>query len=78
MKKTPTSRPDPDLRVEYDFSGATRGRYHERMRAGNNLVVLDPDIAEVFSSSEAVNRALRTLVEVAQAHVVAHPKTQVS
>ena len=78
MKKTPTSKPDQDLREEYDFSGATRGKYHERMRSGSNLVVLDPDLAEVFSSSEAVNRALRTLVEVAQAQVVTHPKPQAS
>lgn len=34
---------EPDeMRAEYDFSGAVRGKYYERYRAGTNVVVLDP------------------------------------
>jgi hypothetical protein len=41
-----------------------RGKYVSRYRAGTNVVVLDPDVAEVFSNAAAVNRALRTLLAV--------------
>ena len=52
------------MRAEYDFRGGVRGPYTERFRDGVNVVVLDPDVAEAFASSEAVNRALRALLEV--------------
>jgi hypothetical protein len=51
-----------DMRPEYDFKGAVRGKYYERAMAGTNLVVIQPDVFEVFSSGEAVNAALRTLI----------------
>jgi len=54
---------------EYDFSQGVRGKYVERYRAGTNIVVLDPDLVERFPNSEAVNRALRTLVELADRQV---------
>ena len=46
---------------EYDFTKAVRGKYAERYAVANNLVVLDPDIAQVSPDSVSVNRALRTL-----------------
>ena len=49
---------------EYDFSKGVRGKYVERFKAGSNIVVLSPDVAEVFSDSESVNEALRTLIKV--------------
>ena len=49
------------MRDEYDFSGAVRGKYVSRFAQGTNIVVLDPDVAEVFGDSEAVNEALRLL-----------------
>ncbi len=49
------------MRDEYDFSGAVRGKYASRFAQGTNIVVLDPDVAEVFGDSEAVNEALRLL-----------------
>lgn len=52
---------------EYDFSNAVRGKYYERYRQGTNVVLLDPDIAEVFPNATAVNDALRALVAVADA-----------
>lgn len=50
------------MRDEYDFSRGARGKYAPRYREGTNVVVLDPDVAEVFPTSAAVNRALRSLL----------------
>lgn len=61
--------PEDDIRSEYDFSsmkGGVRGKYVERYREGTNLVLLDPDVAEAFPTSEAVNEALRLLMQIAQ------------
>ncbi|CAN5852347.1 MAG: hypothetical protein M3418_12435 [Gemmatimonadota bacterium] len=58
-----------ELREEYDFTPemlrqGVRGKYAERYASGTNVVRLDPDVAEVFPDSEAVNRALRALVGI--------------
>ncbi len=50
------------MRAEYDFSGGIRGKYAERYRAGTNVVLLDPEVAEAFPSSKAVNDALRAIM----------------
>jgi hypothetical protein len=55
---------DPDMLDEYDFTGGVRGKYAERYAQGTNIVVLDPDVAEVFPNSESVNQALRALVTI--------------
>ena len=68
MEKDPNNNSEPDILEEYDFSKGTRGRYSERYAAGNNVIVLDPDVAEVFSDSASVNRALRALVEIIRRH----------
>ena len=65
MKKVESAEED-DLRPEYDFSrlkGGVRGKYVERYRAGTNLVLLDPDVAEAFPDAKAVNDALRSLLQ---------------
>jgi hypothetical protein len=70
MQKRPRKiEPDDDMLPEYDFSGAVRGKYYERYRQGTNVVLLDPDVAQIFHDSAAVNDALRTLVSVAEAKV---------
>ena len=66
MSKKPDSGSVPDMREEYDFSNAVRGKYAERFAEGSNVIVLDPDVAEVFSDAEAVNGALRLLAESAR------------
>ena len=53
-----------EMRSHYDFSGGVRGKYAERYAQGTNVVVLAPDVAEVFQDSIAVNEALRTLVRM--------------
>jgi len=49
-----------DLREEYDFSqlpGGVRGKYVKSAQLGTNVVLLEPDIAQVFGTAEAVNQA---------------------
>lgn len=75
MKKKANNEMEDELRPEYDFSkmtGGVRGKYAERYQAGTNLVLLEPDVAKAFPNDEAVNKALRLLMEVAQAQL-AHP-----
>ena len=55
-----------DVRPEYkraDFKKLERGKYYARMRANCNVVVLDPDVAAVFRSPEAVNSLLRSVIK---------------
>ena len=63
MKKARRERRS-DMHREYDFSKGIRGKYAKRYAKGSNIVVLSPDIAKVFRTSESVNEALRTLVRV--------------
>ena len=53
---------DDEMLPEYDLTGGVRGKYVERYRQGTNVVLLDPDVAEKFPTSESVNEALRRLV----------------
>ena len=66
-KKSVPTRPKvkPDMmRGEYrfDYSKAKPNRYAARMPRGAIAVVLDPDVAAVFRSSEAVNVLLRSVI----------------
>ena len=61
MKKAASKAADPDLRAEYDFAGGVRGKYARRFAQGANVVVLEPDVAKTYPSSEVVNRSLRAL-----------------
>ncbi len=51
------------MKDDYDFSKGTRGKYAKQIAEGTNVVVLDPEVAKMFPTSEAVNRALRKLIE---------------
>jgi len=69
MKKERATKSNDDLRREYDLSrlkGGVRGKYYRRATSGMNLVLIDPDLANLFPDSEAVNRALRVLADAAQ------------
>jgi hypothetical protein len=53
------------LRDEYPenlITSGVRGKYAKSYREGTNVVLLDPDLHELFPNSEAVNRALRDYV----------------
>lgn len=70
MKKAPVAKPSDDLRPEYDLSqlkGLVRGKYYREAIAGTNLILIEPELARVFPDSESVNRALRLLMETAEA-----------
>jgi hypothetical protein len=69
MKKSkkrtrPTSSDEDTMRREYDFSKAVRGVTAARYAEGTNVVLLDPDVAEIFPDTRAVNEALRTMARV--------------
>ncbi len=66
MSQQTNNEEDPEMLEEYDFSGGVRGKYATRFADGANVVVLDPDVAEVFPDSESVNQALRALAEIIQ------------
>ena len=57
-----------DLRTEYDLAqllpNGVRGKYVTRYREGTNLVLLAPDIARAFPTEEAVNEALRLVIQL--------------
>jgi hypothetical protein len=52
------------MRNHYDFSGGVRGKYARRYAEGTNVVLLDPDVARLFPSGEAVNETLRAVAEI--------------
>jgi hypothetical protein len=57
------------LRPEYhreDLGAGVRGKYFESYRKGTNLVLLSPDVAKAFPTEDAVNNALRSLIEIAR------------
>ncbi len=59
-----------DMLPEYDFAsmkGGVRGKYAAQYRAGTNLVLLDPEVAEAFPNDAAVNQALRAVLRIAKA-----------
>ena len=58
-----------ELRSEYkrsDFWALVRGKYIERLRMNSNVVVLDPEVADLFPNAASVNAALRALAEIAK------------
>ena len=62
-RKQPRPAPD-DIRAEYqfDYSEARPNRFAEPMKGSTVAVVLDPDVASVFQTSEAVNSLLRSVI----------------
>ena len=68
MNDTPTSdahsREDDEMRPEYDFDyrKARPNRFALQGEGGHLMVVLDPDVARVFTTSATVNAVLRALI----------------
>lgn len=54
-----TDTPDEDDIPEMDLSGGVRGKYYERYMKSTNVILLEPDVAQVFHDSAVVNQALR-------------------
>jgi hypothetical protein len=60
---------EDEMLDEYDFTGGVRGKYVDRVANRKNVIVLEPDVAEVFTDSESVNQALRGLLPIIQKQV---------
>jgi len=75
MKKTPASKPRKaaEMSVEYkfDYKKAKPNRFASRMKEGPLVVVLDPDVAKVFTTTEEVNKALRAIISAMPEHPAA-------
>lgn len=69
MNQAPKSAQDDEMRAEYDFSKGVRGKHYDAYRKGTNVVLLDPDVAQVFKDSASVNQALRLLLNLAKEQV---------
>jgi len=58
------------MRPEYDFAsmkGGVRGKYARRARAGTNIVLIEPEVADAFPTEEAVNEALKGVLSTTRA-----------
>jgi len=71
MSKDFMKKPNEDyeLQDEYDLSQMPimpKGRYAPERRIGSNVIVLEPDLARVFPTDEAVNKALRLILQAAR------------
>jgi hypothetical protein len=56
-----------ELRSEYkrsDFGPLVRGKYLEKLRTSSNVVVIAPELTDLFPNEAAVNAALRSLAEI--------------
>ena len=65
MKKG-KNKSDDELRPEYDLKklkGGVRGKHYNRFCVGNNLALLSPDVRAAFPNDEAVNQALRAVMQ---------------
>ena len=66
MKKELAAKRGDDMRKEYDLSklaGGVQGKYYRRATAGTNLVLIEPDLVNMFPDSEAVNGVTPPLVK---------------
>lgn len=66
MKRAKKKHAPDEMRAEYDFSRGVRGKYAGRATRKATVVLLEPDVAQVFKTSESVNSALRALVAIAR------------
>ena len=60
----PPRRTKDEMRGEYrfDYAKAKPNRFAGRIKNGAVAVILDPDVAAVFRSSEKVNALLRSVI----------------
>lgn len=66
MKKTSTTKPRKiqEMASEYrfDYRKAKRNRFAAKIQDNPLVVLIEPDVAKVFTSSDQVNTALRALI----------------
>jgi hypothetical protein len=52
-----------------ELGQGVRGKFYNEFNEGHNLIMLKPEVAKYFSSEEAVNEALLSLIKIAQASI---------
>ena len=67
MKRKSRDEKADELREEYELGEllktGVQGKYADRFREGTNLVLLDEDVAQAFPTDQAVNEALRLVIQ---------------
>jgi hypothetical protein len=64
VSRRAASADQDSMRPEYDFSSGVRGVTAARYAQGTNVVVIDPDVLDVFPDGKSVNETLRALAPV--------------
>ncbi len=67
---------DDVILPEYDFGEARPNPYAARYAAGTNVVVLDPDVAAVFTNPAEVNDVLRSVAGIIRKHKPRKPRSR--
>ena len=67
-RRKPTADDKDTMRPEYDFSKGVRGKHAAKYAEGTNVVVLEPDVAREFRTTEQVNETLRAVSKMLQQH----------
>ena len=66
MKKMPVTKSrkvqEMDSEYRFDYHKAKPNRFAAQMKDEPLVVMIEPDVAKVFKSSEQVNKALRALI----------------
>ena len=73
--------PADELRADYqrqDLGKLVRGKYASRLARASNVVVIDQALTKAFPNSDAVNSALRGLLQLATAAVKPRPAAKKS
>jgi hypothetical protein len=77
MKKD-NSELDDELLPEYDLKSLRVRKLGSGRRSfGSEIVRLEPDVAEMFPNADAVNEALRLLIQIAQRQPGKNSVTQI-
>ncbi len=64
-----------DIKNEYsykDLEDGIRGKYYKSYQRSHNIVLLKPEIVKAFPTEEAVNKALMSLIDIANNQLKVH------
>ena len=62
-KQAPKTEKDMLPEYRFDYRKARPNRFAAHLKQGSRVVVIDPDVAEVFATPDSVNAVLRALIE---------------
>lgn len=65
-KKASKKNSASEMLPEYDFSKGVRGKHARDYAKGTNIVLLEPDVASEFRTSDEVNETLRAVSKLIQ------------